>query len=170
MDDETQSEFIESWGSMGMLWGINRSMARIHALLIVSEKPLGLDEIAQRLEISRGNTSMSLKDLRAWGVIRRVHQSGDRRDLYVAESDPWTVVFRIARERKRREFDPGLEAVNRALARTGEDEGEVQARLRGMQELMLTVDKVLNRLLGDPGMSQMILRFLTTQVSGRSKG
>jgi DNA-binding transcriptional regulator GbsR (MarR family) len=167
VEEEIRNEFIESWGSMGMLWGINRSMARIHALLMVSEKPLGLDEIASRLEISRGNTSMSLKDLRAWGVIRRVHESGERRDLYVAEADPWTVVFRIARERKRREFDPGLEAVSRALARTGDDEGEVQSRLRRMEELMLTVDRILDRLLADPGMSQTILRFLTTQVAGR---
>jgi DNA-binding transcriptional regulator GbsR (MarR family) len=165
MDEATQAEFIESWGSMGMLWGINRSMARIHALLMVSERPLSLDEIAQRLEISRGNTSMSLKDLRAWGVIRRVHHSGDRRDLYVAESDAWKVVFRIAAERKRREFDPALQAVSRALAATADEEGDVQLRLRQMEELMESVDRILTRLLADTGMSQTILRFLTTQVS-----
>ena len=166
MDEATQAEFIESWGSMGMLWGINRSMARIHALLLVSEKPLGLDEIAARLEISRGNTSMSLKDLRAWGVIRRVHHSGERRDLYVPESDAWKVVFRIAAERKRREFDPALQAVGRALA-GADEEGEVQARLRDLDQLLGAVDRILTRLLADAGMSQTILRFLTTQVSGR---
>jgi len=90
---EEEDRFIESWGSMGVLWGINRSMARIHALLVTMDEPVDLDQVAQRLNISKGNVSMCLKELRNWGVIQRVNISGDRRDYYVVESDVWRIVL-----------------------------------------------------------------------------
>ena len=101
MESDEFNRFIESWGSMGVLWGINRSMARIHAYMILSDEPVDLDKIAKKLNVSRGNASMCLKELRNWGVIQRIHISGDRRDFYVAESDVWKMFFRIAVERKR---------------------------------------------------------------------
>ncbi len=164
MQREDLAEFIEAWGSLGMLWGINRSMARIQALLIVSEVPLALDDISEQLQISRGNTSMSLKELRSWGVIRRVHQSGDRRDFYVAESDFWSVIFRIGSERKRRELDPALTAVRAARGAIQDNNGEVAGRLCEMEELLGTFDRILSRLLVDTEISRAMLRFLTVQV------
>jgi len=93
MNKDVADKFIDSWGEMGSLWGLNSSMARVHALLIVSEEPRSLDDIADRLKISRGNASMCLKELRAWGVIRRVKIAGDRRDFYVTVPDIWKMFF-----------------------------------------------------------------------------
>ncbi len=169
MDARTVERFVESWGSMGVLWGINRSMARIHALLLASEEPLGLDEIATRLQISRGNTSMCLKELRSWEVIQRVHLPGDRKDYYVSESDVWSMLFRIAAERKRREFDPALASVRDALASSEDDGGPVLERLQQMEELLGTMDRVGTQFLGNEATSRAMLQFLTGQIPDSSE-
>jgi DNA-binding transcriptional regulator GbsR (MarR family) len=136
-------------------------MARVHALLIVSDDPLGLDEIADELGISRGNASMCLKELRSWGVVQRVHVKGSRRDLYVTEEDVWSMFFRILVERKRREFDPALAAVRDALNGLGADRDDrVQARLGQMEDLLSTMDRVAARVLTAPGSSRTMLKFL----------
>ena len=95
---ESARQFVEARGAMGALWGINRSVARVHALLMATEGPLSLDEIAEQLQISKGNASMSLRELRTFGVVRQVEAPGDRRDFYVTEPDVWTMFFRILRE------------------------------------------------------------------------
>jgi DNA-binding transcriptional regulator GbsR (MarR family) len=169
MDSQTVDRFVESWGSMGVLWGINRSMARIHALLIASAEPLGLDEIATRLQISRGNTSMCLKELRSWEVIQRVHMPGDRKDYYVSESDVWSMLFRIAAERKRREFDPALGSVRDALADSEDDGGPVRERLQQMESLLGTMDRVANQFLANERTSRGMLQFLTGQIPNSSE-
>jgi DNA-binding transcriptional regulator GbsR (MarR family) len=161
---EDLDRFVETWGSMGMLWGINRTMARIHALLLANAHPLSLDEIAERLEISRGNASMSLKELRSWGVIRRVHRRGERKDYYVPESDAWAIVFRIATERKKREFDPALQALRRALESAPGADDEVHKRLAGIESLLATLDHILGRVLADQEISRAMLRFMSAQV------
>lgn len=164
MNTESQDRFIEAWGSMGVLWGINRSMARVHALLIVSAEPLSLDAIAGRLRISRGNASMSLKDLRAWRVARRVHLPEDRRDYYVTEPDPWTMLFRILSERRRRELEPARAAVQAALSELGrvpeEAPGEVSRRLSQMGEMLETINQTVERVLADPAASRALLSFV----------
>jgi len=152
-------QFVEAWGAMGALWGINRSVARVHALLMATESPLSLDEIAARLHISKGNASMSLRELRTFGVVRPVEIPGDRRDYYVTEPDVWAMFFRILKERKRREFDPALEAIHRLLERPGA-KGEVLGRLRQMAELLTSVEAVVNRFLGDPASARAALSFV----------
>ncbi len=170
MDQETVERFVDSWGEMGMLWGVNRSIARIHALLIASQGPLSLDEIASRLKLSRGNTSMSLRELRTWGVVRRINLPGDRRDYYESEPDVWRMFFRIFGERKRREFDPALAAVRRTLRAADQDgDGTVTARLAQMEELLSTMDRVMNRFLASERTSKATLRFLAGAV-GEEKG
>jgi DNA-binding transcriptional regulator GbsR (MarR family) len=167
MDRKTIDTFVESWGTMGMLWGVNRSIARIHALLVATEGPLSLDEIASRLDISRGNTSMSLRELRNWGVIRRINVSGDRRDFYESEPDVWRMFFLIFGERKRREFDPALRAVRKALrAAEASDRGGGTARdrLEQMEDLLSTMDRVMNRFLASEKTSRATLRFLSGTV------
>ena len=158
--------FVESWGSLGVLWGINRSMARIHALLVLANDPVDLDSIASRLNISRGNASMSLKELRHWGVIQRIHMPDDRHDFYVVEPDVWKMFFRIARERKRREFDPVLHSLRLLLA---ESESEklptVHKRLGSMEDLLSTVDRIMERFLESEDKSKNLLGFLTGIVS-----
>lgn len=166
MADKQFEHFIESWGSMGVLWGINRSMARIHAFLLTSEDPMDLDTIADSLRISRGNASMCLKELRNWGVIQRVHEAGDRRDYYVAESDALKIFFQIARERKKREYDPALHAVRLLLA-----EGEIEKhktvhrRLDGIERLLTTMDRILNKCLKDEKMTKAVLNILKSFVA-----
>ncbi len=156
---DTVQQFVEAWGAMGALWGINRSVAKVHALLMATEGPVSLDEIAGRLRISKGNASMSLRELRTFGVVRQVEVPGDRRDFYVTEPDVWTMFFRILRERKRREFDPALETIHRLLERPG-PRGQVLGRLNQMAELLTTVEGVVNRVLGDPASSRAALAFV----------
>jgi DNA-binding transcriptional regulator GbsR (MarR family) len=162
MTPEAVQKLVDSWGAMGVLWGINRSMARVHALLIASDEPLSLDEISEQLEISRGNASMCLKELRNWRVIQRVHKPGDRRDYYVPEQDVLRMFFRIATERKKREFDPALAAVRQALQLSPEQmSDEVRARLQDMEELLSSVDELGRRFLADEDAARGILKFLT---------
>lgn len=157
---EEYKRFIESWGSMGVFWGINRSMARIHAFLIVSEDPVDLDIISQDLNISRGNASMCLKELRNWGVIQRVHISGDRRDFYTSENDSWKMFFRIAVERKRREFDPAVAALRHLLAETDTEKDKlVNDRLLQTEEILSTFDGILTKFLADEKKSKTMLDF-----------
>jgi DNA-binding transcriptional regulator GbsR (MarR family) len=158
--NETVQQFVEAWGAMGALWGINRSVARVHALLMATEGHLSLDEIAETLQISKGNASMSLRELRTFGVVRQVEVPGDRRDFYVTEPDVWTMFFRILRERKRREFDPALEAIHRLLEQPGA-KGQVLGRLKQMSELLTTVEGVVNRFLKDPASSRAALSFVS---------
>ena len=166
-DSQTVQAFIESWGNMGILWGVNRSIARVHALLIASEEPLSLDHIAQTLDISRGNASMSLKELRAWGVVQRVSVSGDRRDYYESEPDVWRMFFQIMKERKRREFDPLIETIRAALEGAKPEAGsKVLDRLKQMEDLLTTMDKLMRRALADAGTSKTTLKFLTGTVLG----
>ena len=169
MDVDTRSQFVESWGSMGVMWGINRSMARIHALLLATKEPLGLEEITEELGMSRGNASMSLKDLRNWGVVRRVNLTGERRDFYIAEDDVWSMLFKIATERKKREFDPALSALQKVMASTDEEEDLVRDRLEELEEMLRAMDRLLQRFLASEGASRGMLKFLSAQIPYRPK-
>lgn len=105
---DAQMRFVEAWGRMGSVWGISRTMAEVHALLYITGEPLCTDDVMERLEISRGNASMSLRALVDWGIVGRVHKRGDRKEYFVAEQDVWTVFRSIVRERIKREVDPLL--------------------------------------------------------------
>lgn len=166
MDREERNRFIESWGSMGILWGINRSMARIHAYLLTSESPVESDELATSLNISRGNISMCIKELRTWGVVQRVNVSGDRRDFYVAEPDAWKMLCRIAKVRKAREFDPALYALRHLLAETDtEKTAKVHEQLTQIEEILTTIDRIVDRFLESEARSRTMLDFAKTIVA-----
>ncbi|WP_298731788.1 MarR family transcriptional regulator [uncultured Chitinophaga sp.] len=109
---EAKAQFIQTWGSLGAQWGINRTMAQIHALLMVMPDPLSADEIMQELNISRGNTNMNVRELINWGLVERVLVPGERREFFTAEKDIWKVATLIARERKKRELDPIMKVLN----------------------------------------------------------
>jgi DNA-binding transcriptional regulator GbsR (MarR family) len=100
--------FILHWGEMGTQWGVNRSVAQIHALLYLSDRPIDAEAIVEALGLARSNVSTGLKELQGYGIVRRVHVEGDRRDHFVAETDLWEMLMRITAERKRREIDPTL--------------------------------------------------------------
>jgi len=106
-----QDRFIASWGQMGSVWGISRTMAEVHALLYITAEPACTDDIMERLQISRGNASMSLRALVDWGVVTRTHRRGDRKEYFVAEQDVWAMFRAIVRERMKREVDPLLAAL-----------------------------------------------------------
>src|SRR5262245_50129615 len=106
--DEVAEAFVGLWRSMGSLWGISPTMAEIHGLLYITGAALSMDDLMDRLRISRGNVSMNLGKLVEWGLVRRVHQRGDRRDYYESLKDVWEMFTLVAAQRKRREIDPIL--------------------------------------------------------------
>ena len=112
-------EFVDLWGQMANHWGINRTMAQIHALLMVSHEPLTADQIMEELQISRGNVSMNLRDLINWGIVRRTSLPGDRRDFFMTEADVWSMFQIILRERKKRELDPLMSRLDECLNLAG---------------------------------------------------
>src|SRR6185436_15037065 len=105
---EAKQQFISSWGAFGTHWGINRTMAQIHALLLITPDPLTQDDIMNELNISRGNTNMNIRELINWGLVERVLLTGERKEYFVAEKDIWKVVKQIVKERKKRELEPML--------------------------------------------------------------
>lgn len=109
---EAQDKFIASWGRMGSVWGISRTMAEVHALLYITGEPLCTDQIMARLGVSRGNVSMSVRSLLEWSVIEKVRLPSDRKEYYQAEQDVWSMLRAIARERIKREVDPLLDALD----------------------------------------------------------
>ncbi|SMC53871.1 DNA-binding transcriptional regulator GbsR, MarR family [Fulvimarina manganoxydans] len=129
-------KFILHWGEMGSRWGVNRSVAQIHALLYLSDRPLPAEEIAETLAIARSNVSNSLKELQAYRLIETVHLRGDRRDHFSAETDPWQIMLRIADERKRREIDPLLTMLHECAEEAqkgGSEDQVVRQRVIDMQ-------------------------------------
>ena len=110
---EARQQFISSWGAFGTHWGINRTMAQIHALLLVSPDPLTQDDIMEELNISRGNTNMNIRELINWGLVERVILSGERREYFTAEKDIWKVVKQIVKERKKRELEPMMQLLDK---------------------------------------------------------
>lgn len=110
---EAKQQFISSWGAFGTHWGINRTMAQIHALLLVSPDPMTQDDIMEELDISRGNTNMNIRELINWGLVERVLLPGERKEYFSAEKDIWKVVRQIVKERKKRELDPMLDLLNK---------------------------------------------------------
>ena len=125
---DVQQRFILHWGEMGHRWGINRSMAQIHALLYLSKDPLNAEVIAETLSVARSNVSTSLRELQAWGVVKMAHVFGDRRDHFETEKDVWSLCRIILDERKRREIDPTIAMLRECAA--GEAEGEAGSYAR----------------------------------------
>jgi DNA-binding transcriptional regulator GbsR (MarR family) len=113
--EQARNLLVRRWGEMGGYWGINRSMAEIHALLFVTRWPLCTDEIIAQLRISRGNASMNLRALVDWGLIERVHQLGDRKEYFQADTDVWHMFETIMRERRRREVEPIIATIDRCI-------------------------------------------------------
>ena len=137
-------EFIQLWGTMATHWGINRTMAQIHALLFASGSPLDTDQIMERLHISRGNANMNLRGLLDWGLICKTHQAGSRKDFYVAEGDVWALTTTIIEERHRREILPvqrSLADVADGLRQDASGEAEAfAARIESLVDAMEVID------------------------------
>ena len=148
--NEARGKFIALWGAMGTAWGINKTMAQIHALLMVATEPLNTDDIMGQLGVSRGHANTNLRELVNWGLVRTVFQKGDRKDYFESEKDVWKMFCCIARERKRREVDPIASALADCVARTAKLKGGEAAAFNSMvgnlQDFTGMVAGVLDRI------------------------
>ena len=136
-------KFVLHWGEMGDRWGVNRSVAQIHALLFVTGKPLDAEEVSDTLSMARSNVSTSLKELMAWGLIRMVHVVGDRRDHYESLADVWEMLERVLDERRKREIEPTIRLLEECIQEAekhSKEPPEVAKRLRAVHDLMTLAD------------------------------
>src|SRR5438067_13914260 len=134
---DVEDQFVDLWRRMSSLWGISPTMAEIHGLLYITGAALSMDDIMARLAISRGNVSMNLSKLVEWGLVRRVHKRGDRREYYQSLSDVWEMFTLVASQRKRREIDPILTTLRRCRDELNvAGAAPAQERLRRIQELL----------------------------------
>ena len=145
---EARQQFISSWGAFGTHWGINCTMAQIHALLLVCADPLSQDDIMEELNISRGNTNMNIRELINWGLVDRVILTGERKEYFTAEKDIWKVVKQIVKERKKRELEPMLKLLNQ-LEEVDGDKRDKNVKtfidtVSGIKKLGLQADKTLD--------------------------
>lgn len=118
--DEARQTLINAWGTLGSSWGVSRTMAQIHALLLVSPEPLTTEDIMTQLQISRGNANMSLRDLIGWGIVQKVIKTGERKEFFVADKDIWRVAMQVAKERKKRELEPILRVLDQVSSVEGD--------------------------------------------------
>ena len=142
LDHPDAKAFILHWGEMGTYWGVNRSVAQVHALLYLSDRPLDAEKIVETLGLARSNVSTGLKELQSYAIVRRFHVEGDRRDHFVAETDLWEMLMRISAERKRREIDPTIELLAELAERLKADPGapaHLRERVTRMHEFIATL-------------------------------
>lgn len=145
---EAKQQFISSWGAFGTHWGINRTMAQVHALLMISPDPLTQDDIMEQLDVSRGNVNMNIRELISWGLVDRVILPGERKEFFTAEKDIWKVATQITRERKKRELDPMLKLMGQLEKIEGDrkdkDVKQFVETVGNIKKLGLQADKMLD--------------------------
>lgn len=144
---EAKDKFIQAWGAFGSQWGINRSMAQVHALLLVSPEPLSTEDVMEQLNISRGNANMNLRALIDWHLVDRILKAGERREFFQAEKDVWKVATHITRERKKRELEPMVRFLGE-LKQTSGTNAETKAfkqMAADLHDLTGRIDAVLER-------------------------
>jgi len=174
---EAEDRFIASWGRMGSVWGISRTMAEVHALLYITGKPMCTDEIMARLGVSRGNVSMSVRSLLEWSVIEKVRMPGDRKEYFQAEQDVWAMLRAIARERIKREVDPLLDALDeidqlapRASKHSPEEVRALQERIEGVRDGFGVITTLSHKFAGPRGAGlQTAAKLLAKAPIGRTK-
>ncbi|MHC5537772.1 GbsR/MarR family transcriptional regulator [Singulisphaera rosea] len=142
-------QFVEHWGMMARSWGINSTMGELFALLYISGTDWTADDLRERLQVSRGNVSMNLRELMAWGVVHKIHRQGERREFYRAETDVWTLFRRILAERKRRELDPTLVVLQKSVAKVRQEPGldDLEARISALQNFFGLINSLAIRML-----------------------
>jgi DNA-binding transcriptional regulator GbsR (MarR family) len=160
--------FILHWGEMGSRWGVNRTVAQIHALLYLAPGPLPADEIAETLNVARSNVSTSLKDLQSWGLVSVSHVMTDRRDHFTTRSDPWYMLVTIMEQRKRRELEPTLHFLRECasdLESDSETPREAKVRIENMLDFLTNVTTWFDQMLKLPKASVMTLMKLGAKIA-----
>ncbi|EIC21598.1 GbsR/MarR family transcriptional regulator [Thiorhodovibrio frisius] len=138
----TTEKFILHWGEMGSRWGVNRTVAQIHALLYLAEKSLNAEQISETLGVARSNVSTSLKELQSWGLVKVIHRMGDRRDYFESQKDVWDIFFVISEERKRRELDPTLTLLRECVLEGEADKKTSPVVKERIQETLLFLEQI----------------------------
>ncbi len=155
--EQAKQEFIDAWGTFGSHWGINRTMAQIHALLLVSDEPISTDEVMEKLGVSRGNANMNLRALIDWNLIERKLKKGERMEYFSAEKDIWKVAVRIIRERRKKEIDPMRQTIKSLMDIDDKNEKKDEYKqfitmLKDIDEFANAADKITDKLvLSDKG-------------------
>ncbi len=164
---EAEKRFVETWGQMAGAWGISRTMAEIHAILYLSSKPLSMDDLMIRLDISRGNASMSLRSLLDWGIVSRVHKRGDRKEYFQAEQDVWAMFRAIVRERVKREAEPLAAQLHEIRDLTRRSAKSARAATEAEKQELAEVNKKLESMINFFQMLQLLSeRFVSPAGRG----
>jgi DNA-binding transcriptional regulator GbsR (MarR family) len=148
--DQARDEFVSQWGSIGTAWGINRTMAQIHALLITAAGLSSTDEIMEELHISRGNAHSNLRELVSWGLVRSVFKKGERKEYFEAEKNVWKIFCIIVRERRRRELRPAMVVLEECAQRTkglkGAEAVAFNQQIKALSDFLALADNVITKL------------------------
>ena len=163
---QAKDEFVTQWGAIGNAWGINRIMAQIHALLMVSPSALTTDQIMEELKVSRGHAHSNLRELVGWGLIRSVIRKGERKEYFEAEKNVWKIFCIVARERRRREIEPAIEVLRNCEAATkdlkGDEAKAFHQQIISLQEFVVMANSLTDKI-ARSDQSQMI-PFLLKQL------
>lgn len=149
--EEAKLQFIQAWGKLGSEWGINRTMAQVHALLLITPESLTTEEIMESLSISRGNANMTLRDLMSWGLVEKQLKPGERKEYFYADKDTWNIARQVAKERRKRELDPIIKILDE-LSKVEGDIKDPQYKtfhktVKDINKLAKNVDKTLETML-----------------------
>ncbi len=174
--EEARNLLVRRWGEMGGYWGISRTMAEIHALLFVSDRPLCTDDVMEALKISRGSASTNLRALVDWGLVHRVHRLGDRKEYFEATTDVWKMFETIMRERRRREVEPIITTLDRCcemVAPRGGRRDEAcifRERVQALRDFLATMGQLFELVLRfGPGGTRRLSRVLSTALRDRGR-
>lgn len=146
--EEAKQKFLQSWGTLGSNWGINKTMAQIHALLLISPEPLSTENIMQELQISRGNANMNIRALIDWGLVQRELKAGERKEYFSSEKDIWQVAMKVMRERRKRELEPVVSLLGQLEEVEGDSKEvqEFQKTIAELNEFTSKADNVLDKM------------------------
>lgn len=146
---EGKEKFIQTWGTLGSNWGINRTMAQIHALLLISPKALSTEDIMEDLKISRGNTNMNVRALMDWGLVFKELKAGERREFFYAEKDMWKVAMQVVKERRKRELEPLIGTMEelKSVQDTSEAGKQFESTVADLDRVIAKADKTLELLI-----------------------
>lgn len=162
---EAKNKFVQTWGALGGQWGINKTMAQIHALLMVSHEPVSMEDIMDELQISRGNASMNLRALMDWGIVYKEFKAGERREFFTAEKDLDELAVKISKERSKREIKPALKVlkeVSSIEADATAEERHFVEQTNKLYDFVLQADNVLDKITEykDNWLAQLLVKFM----------
>jgi len=144
---DAKQKFIQAWGTLGSSWGINKAMAQIHALLLISKEPLSAEEVMEELQMSRGNVNMNIRALMDWAIVQKENRIGERKDFFIADKDVWELARQVSKERRRREIEPIIKVLEQVQGVTGSgsDVEEFKEVTKELKDFSYKVDGVLEK-------------------------